>query len=184
MYGNRVLRFCIHPDQHGWVVKDLPGACSRDFNNTNYARFKQIRVEIHPPDIRGPGQLLSIRKCTTDLVSAFAEAPNLSEIKIVLLENESATWYLNNIPQSCLPNIAEDDIEHAMCQCCLDQAPNCLDEDCPRINNGRCQADRLKGCPCYILRGPIMVQDSHASIPDREAIERNAREIIQEFWGW
>lgn len=116
-------------------MKDLLGACSRDFNNINYARFKQIRVEIHSPNICGSEQLLSIRKCTTNLVSVFAKASNLSEIKIVLLENESATWYLNNISQSCLLNIAEDNIEHVMCQCCFDQASNCLDEDCPHINN-------------------------------------------------
>jgi hypothetical protein len=67
------------------------------------------------------------------------------------------------------------------CQCCPRSSLNCEDEDCRGLSRGRCQSDKLKGCPCCILRGPI---EGYCARPvSEEAIERTARSIVQEFLG-
>ena len=99
LYNHRILRLCIHPNQHGWTVKNLPEASPRDFHCANYAKFDVIQIEIHPPDMEDPGQLLRARKNTVDLVAALARSPELQRIEILLFNNNLSTWYNHDIAQ-------------------------------------------------------------------------------------
>lgn len=99
LYNNRILRLCIQPDQHGWTVKNLPEASPRDFHCANYAKFDVIQIEIHPPDIEDPGQLLRARKNSVDLVAALARSPKLQRVEILLFNRNLSTWYNHDIAQ-------------------------------------------------------------------------------------
>lgn len=117
LYSRRILRLCIDPKQQGWTVKDLPEASPRDFHDTNYANFKAIQIEVHPPDDKDPGQLLRARKNIIDLVATLANSPELQRIEIVLFDKDLATWYDHDITQcsiSWFDEIEKTDLEQLL----------------------------------------------------------------------
>lgn len=61
LYRSRTLCISIRPGRRGWRAEDLPGSTMTDFQNTNFHRFKSIRVEVLCPHSDDPGQLLYAR---------------------------------------------------------------------------------------------------------------------------
>ena len=114
LYNNRALHFCIDPKYSGWTIEDLPEASARDFNYTNYANFKVIKIDIYPPDVKDPGQLLRARKNIIDLVATLARSTELQRIEIILFKNGSSTWYDHEIAQRSIDSFDETDLEQLL----------------------------------------------------------------------
>ena len=114
LYNHRTLHLYIDPKHRGWTVKDLPEASPRDFHYTNYARFSGIKIEIHSPDVKDPGQLLRARKNTIDLVAMLTRSLNIQRIEIILFENDQSTWYDHDIGQRSVEWFDETDLKQLL----------------------------------------------------------------------
>lgn len=71
LYDRRTLQIMVRPELKGWFSPDLPGSTMVDFANTNFAKFKSIRIEIYPPKRGDEGQLLYARASILNLVRAL-----------------------------------------------------------------------------------------------------------------
>lgn len=102
LYNNRELRLCIYPKQKDWIVNGLPDALPRDFESADYGKFHRILIEMHPPNVYDPGQMIQARRAVMDLVIALARSPNLPAVGIDL-----SGWSDENLSQRSISDLGE-----------------------------------------------------------------------------
>ena len=116
IYKDVVLRFQVFPEYQyrswltvesnagtKWHLQDLDDAVSRGFGKLPYEKLKGIRVEIHAPHRRDPGQVVCLWKKCLDLARLLEQANHgLPNVEIHLKDSTWAKWSVDGKPQKSL----------------------------------------------------------------------------------